>query len=169
MKTLLLADIDWEKMFVPSNSILEIIIRGTITYWAIFLAIRFFRRGTGQLSISDLLLVILIADAAQNSMAGEYHSITEGIALVGTLLFWDFAIDWLGYRSVFFAKLAQPDTVVLVKDGIMQRKNMKTQLISEDELMQILRLNGVESLEDVKQCNLEGGGNISVIKQKRDD
>lgn len=59
----LLIDIDWDKMFVPSMSLLEIMIRGTLTYWFCFLYIRFFRRGAGQLSIGDLLLITLISDA----------------------------------------------------------------------------------------------------------
>ncbi|WP_420147950.1 DUF421 domain-containing protein [Spirosoma sp.] len=165
MKTLLLVDIDWERMFVPGMSLWEVILRGTITYWFCFLYIRFFRRGAGQLGISDILLITLISDAAQSSMADEYHSITEGCLLVGVLVFWDFAINWLGFRSVFFSKIGEPDPVLLVKNGVMQRQNMKKELITTDELTGILREQGVNSLEEVKTCYIEGSGNISVIRK----
>lgn len=165
MKMQLLASIDWEKMFVPSLSLWEIVIRGTITYWFCFLYIRVFKRGAGQLGISDVLLITLISDAAQNSMAGEYESITEGFLLVGVLAFWDYAIDWLGFRSVMFSKLTQPDPVLLVKDGVMQRQNMKKELISADELRGMLREQGIDNVADVKSCYIEGSGNISVIEK----
>ncbi|MBE9463448.1 DUF421 domain-containing protein [Dyadobacter subterraneus] len=159
--------VDWQTMWEPSSSVLEIILRGTITYWAIFLLLRFFRRGAGQLGVSDVLLIILIADAAQNSMAGEYKSVTEGIALIGTLVFWDFAIDWLGYHSLGFSKFAQPQPSLLIKDGKMQKDNLQKQLITEDDMFSILREQGIEDISEVKSCHLEGSGNISLI-QKRD-
>ncbi len=161
-----LFEIDWHNMFSPTSSVLEIIVRGTLTYWFCYGYIRYFRRGPGQLSISDLLLITLISDASQNAMAGSYESVTEGFVLVGTLVFWDFFIDWLGYRSVFFKKVAGPDPVPLVLDGVMQRQNMKREIISEDELMGLLRINGVDDVTNVKTCYIEGSGNLSVIEKK---
>lgn len=165
MSALLLADIDWEKMVTPSMSLWEILIRGTITYWFCFAYIRFFRRGAGQLGISDLLLITLISDASQNSMAGEYTSVTEGFVLVGVLVFWDYAINWLGYRSVFFSKIGEPDPVLLIKNGVMQRQNMKKELITASELTGMLREQGVDDLLQVKACYIEGSGNISIVKK----
>lgn len=161
-----LLQIDWDTMFTPSSSVAEMIVRGTITYWFCFLYIRFFRRGSGQLNISDVLLITLISDAAQNSMAGSYESVTEGVVLVGVLVFWDYAINWLGYRSVFFNRLACPEPALLIKDGELQRQTMKRELMSEDELRGILRQNGVDDPADVKLCFLEGSGNVSVIEKK---
>lgn len=158
-----LLEIDWEGMFVPSTSVAEIFVRGSITYLAIFAYFRVFRRGTGQLNISDILLVTLVSDAAQNAMAGTYESVTEGVILVGTLIFWDFIIDWLGYRSVFFSRITTPEPALLIKDGVLQKQTMKRELISEDELMSILREKGVDSVALVKVCYLEGSGNISVV------
>ena len=84
---------DWYAMFVPTHSLLEKFVRGTIMYLAIFLLLRFLpKRQTGSLSTPDILLIVLLADAAQNAMANEYRSVTEGIALVCTIIFWNFAI-----------------------------------------------------------------------------
>ena len=167
MNTILLIDIDWDKMFTPSVSLWEIMIRGTLTFWFCFLYIRFFRRGAGQLTIADLLLITLISDASQNSMAADYDSVTEGCVLVGVLLFWDYAINWLGYRSVLFSKLGQPDPVLLIEDGVMQRKNMRKELITSDELLGMLREQGVDDIKDVKRCCLEGSGDISVVEKEK--
>ena len=162
-----LIDIDWRTMFVPSSSILEIIIRGSLTYWFVFLYIRFVRRSSGQLNVTDVLLITLISDASQNAMAGSYESVTEGVALVGTLVGWDYAINWMGLRSVFFNRLANPEPVPLIKDGVLQRQNLRKQLISEDEFMGLLREEGVETVDEVKRCCLEGSGNLSVIPKEK--
>ena len=153
----------WHDMFVPTVSLLEIFIRGTITYWVIYLLMRFFRRGTGQLGISDLLLITMVSDAAQNSMAGEYNSISEGILLVVTLFTWDYVIDYLGYKKIMFTKFVHPDPILLIRNGKLHHANMEKQLISEEELMGLLRENDVDDFKKVKTCYLESTGNISVV------
>lgn len=165
MNTLVLVAIDWKGMFIPTTSLWEIIIRGTLTYWFCFLYIRFFRRGAGQLGIADLLLITLISDASQNSMTGDYNSVTEGCLLVGTLLFWDYAINWLGYRSVLFNKISEPAPVLLVKDGVVLRQNLKKELITASELISMLREQGVDQVADVKSCYIESSGNLSVVQK----
>ena len=155
--------LDWGSMLIPSQSLLEVCIRGTITYWIIYVCFRLFRRGTGQLSISDLLLITMISDAAQNAMAGTYNSITEGATLILTLLFWDYAIDWMGYKKILFGKLARPEPILLIRNGRMLHKNMEKQLIDEEELLGLLREKDVDDYSKVKTCYLESTGNISVV------
>ncbi len=166
MNTVLLIDVDWEKMFTPSVSLLEIILRGTLTYWFCLMYIRIFKRGAGQVGISDLLLITLISDASQNAMAADYNSVTEGFVLVGTLAFWDYFIDFLGFQSIFFRRIVEDNPVLLVKDGVMQRQNMKKELISNEELIGLLREQGVDQVSNVKTCYIESSGNISVVKTK---
>ena len=56
------------------------------------------RRRVGAIGMADILILVIIADAAQNAMSGEYKSVTEGAILVGTIIFWNVAIDWLNFR-----------------------------------------------------------------------
>jgi uncharacterized membrane protein YcaP (DUF421 family) len=158
-----LIGLHWDQMFIPSLSLLEVFVRGTITYWIIYLFLRIFRRGTGQLSISDLLLITMISDAAQNAMAGTYNSITEGAILIGTLVFWDYAIDWMGYQKILFGKLGRPEPILLIRNGRLHRANMQKELMDEEELNGLLRENGVDDYKKVKTCYLESTGNISVV------
>ena len=158
--------VDWQTAFVPTVSLLEIVLRGTVMYLVLFVLLRLMNRGGGKVGLADLLLVVLIADAAQNAMATDYKSITEGIVLVTTLVFWNFALDWLGYRFPRLQRLLCPPAVLLVKDGRILRRNMRRELVTEDELMSQLRLQGAEDLSEVKEARLEGTGEISVIKKK---
>jgi uncharacterized membrane protein YcaP (DUF421 family) len=164
MDTLL--HIDWKAVFVPTVSLAEIVLRGTIVYLLLFFVMRVLRREAGALGISDLLVVVLIADAAQNAMSSDYKSITEGAVLVGTIIAWDYTLDWLGYRFPAVQRLLRPASLPLVKDGRMLRQNLRKEMITTEELMSLLREQGVEHLSEVKKCYLEGDGHISVIKNE---
>jgi uncharacterized membrane protein YcaP (DUF421 family) len=155
--------IDWKSVFIPSSRVAEIFLRGTIVYLFLFFGLRFFRREAGALGISDLLVVVLIADAAQNAMSAEYKSITEGLVLVMTIVGWDYFLDWLAYKFPKARRILRAAPLPLVKDGRMLRRNMRKELITEEDLMSQLREQGVESVEEVKACYLEGDGHISVI------
>ena len=86
---------NWKELLIPELSLMEIFVRGTITYLVLFFMLRFIlKRQTGAVGINDLLVLVLIADAAQNAMSGGYNSITDGLMLVGVIIGWSYVIDW---------------------------------------------------------------------------
>lgn len=144
---------------------LQLLVRGTAMYWFLFLLFRVvLRRDVGALGIADVLLLVLIADAAQNGMAGSYDSITDGFILVATIAGWNVLTDWAGYRFPAVRHLLEPGPLLLVRDGRMLRRNMKRELVTTEELMAQLRQHGIERLEQVKTAQMENDGNISVIR-----
>jgi uncharacterized membrane protein YcaP (DUF421 family) len=163
----ILSGIDWREMWVPSKPLFEVVIRGTVIYLFLVVLFRIVRRDAGNLSLADLLVVVLIADASQNALAGEYHSLTEGLLLVGTIVFWSYLLDWLAYHVRWIDRLLEPRPLPLVRDGVMQRRNMRRELITPDELKSQLRQKGVVQIEDVRRCYLEPDGQISVVPASR--
>ncbi len=162
-----LSSIDWDDMFNLSLPLAEILIRGSAMYWFLFLIFRFVvRREVGAVGIADILILVIVADAAQNAMAGEYTSVTDGMTLVGTLIGWNLLLDWLSYVSPLFRRLAEPGPLRLVDNGVIQRRNMRKEFITVEELWSKLREEGVESLSEVKLAFMESDGQISVIKRK---
>jgi len=156
--------VDWHALFVPSGSLVEIFLRGTVMYLGLFLMMRvIMKRETGMVSITDILVVVLIADAAQNGLTGNYDSITEGLVLVATILGWSYVLEWLGFKVPRIQRLIEPKPLTLVDNGRLLRDNMKKELITESELMSKLREQGVEDLARVKYARMEGDGQISVI------
>jgi len=155
--------VDWGQVFVPDTSLLEIFVRGTITYFALFVMLRFLRREAGTIGISDLLVLVLIADAAQNAMAANYNSLTDGVFLVFTIIMWSYVLNWLGYHVKFIGKLVHPPPLALIQNGKLVRKNMRSEFVSEDELMSHLREQGVEHVSEVRRAFIEGDGHISVV------
>lgn len=167
---MIFADIDWSAIFVPSEALFATFVRGTIMYLALFALLRFFmRRQTGGLGISDVLVIVVIADAAQNGMAGEYRSIPEGLLLVVTIVFWDYVIDWVGYRIPALARFMRPEPLLIVKDGVAVKMHLEKEKITHDELMSQLRLQGVDELAQVKLSYIEGDGRVSVVKRDAGD
>jgi uncharacterized membrane protein YcaP (DUF421 family) len=123
------------------------------------------RRHIGSLSLMDLLLMVLIADAAQNAMAGEYRSITEGIVLCATLIGWNYFLDWLAYRSRFVQRMLEPPPLPVIRRGEFQRKNMRMEFITEDELRGQLREQGVVDVAEVETACIESDGGVSIVKR----
>ena len=119
--------IDWHGLLVPTGSLLELIVRASIMYLLILAGFRIFRRDAGSLSVSDLLVVVLIADAAQNGMAGEYKSLTEGVIVVTTIFAWTYALDWLAFRFRSVYWLLHPPPLLLVRNGQLQYRNLRSE------------------------------------------
>lgn len=159
-------NIDWREVLVPDTPLLEIFIRGTLVYLGVFLLLRvvFKRQASSEVGITDLIVVVFVADAAQNAMAGDYRSVPDGLLLVATLVFWAFALDWIGDHSSVMERLLKPAPLPLVQNGQMLWKNMKKELVTEQELLSQLRLQGIEDVSEVKRACMEPNGQISVVR-----
>lgn len=158
---------DWKSLFSIDVPLAEIIVRGSAIYISLFILLRVvLKRQAGSLGMTDLLLITLIADASQNAMAGEYRSIPAGIVLVGTIIFWSYAFDWLSYQFPWFNRLIETPPLLLIQEGKLLRRNMRRELVTEDELMSQLREQGLDDASQVKKAFMEPDGHISVVQYK---
>lgn len=159
-----LLTVNWQEIFAPSVSLTELFIRGSVVYLILFSLLRFLpNRQVGAVGIADLLVVILFANAAQNAMSSDYTSLTDGFVLVSTIIFWNYLLNWAGYKFPKLQRLLTPPPLMLVKNGRMIYRNMRRELITEGELMLQLRKQGVEKLDEVKMAFMEADGSVSVI------
>lgn len=155
--------VNWSQLFIPSGSLVEIVIRGSVIYLLLFAAMRLLpRRQVGGLVATDLLIIVLIADALQNAMAGQYKSITEGIVLAAVIFAWAYVIDWLDYRFPHL-NIAAAGPLPVVRNGRFVRRNMARERVSEEEILSALRLHGLDSTEKVAAAYIEGDGRFSVL------
>jgi len=156
------------ELFAIHVPILELVLRGTLVYWLLFLIFRFvLRRDVGAVGIADILLLVIVADAAQNAMSGGYDTVTEGAILVLTIVAWNWLLDMLSYRIPAVRRFATPRELVLVRHGSPQLRNMRREYITMEELQQKLREQGIEKMAEVKLAYLEGDGQISVIRESK--
>jgi uncharacterized membrane protein YcaP (DUF421 family) len=159
--------LDWSELFGLSLSPLELVARGTAMYWFLFLLFRVvIRRRVGAVGISDILLLVIIADASQNAMSGDYQSISDGFILVATIVAWNTLVDWLTYLSPAVQRVLEPPPLLLVDRGKVLRRHLRMEFVNEDELRAKLREHGVTDVAEVEKAYMESDGEVSVIKRK---
>lgn len=159
--------VDWWGLFVPTHSLAEMAVRGTLMYLALFLVFRLFmKRPIGAVGIADILVIVVIADAAQNAFAKSYQSVTEGIVLVVVIVFWEFVIDWAAYRIKWLRDLLEPAPLLLIRDGKMIQRNMRQEFLTREDLLGQIRAKGGSDIADVEKAFRESDGSISVVMMK---
>jgi uncharacterized membrane protein YcaP (DUF421 family) len=159
----LAAAIDLFRVEMP---VAEILLRGSAIYLGLFAIFRFVvHRDVGAVGLADILVLVLVADAAQNAMAGEYKTIGEGLVLVATLVFWNVLFDWLAYRFPAFARFAQAPALPLIRNGRYLHRNMRREFVTVDDLKAKLRSFGVDDVRDVARATLESDGEITVVRR----
>ena len=155
--------IDFEALFAIKGSVLETILRSTILYFGILFLMRILPRRTGgELAVMDLIFLLLIAEAATHSI-GDYSSLTEGFIAIGTLMTWDYLVNMLSFHIPIVEKLFSAPPIQIVKRGKMLRRSMRSEYITEEELMENLRKQGLDDISQVKHAFVEGDGKITIV------
>lgn len=169
VENILWGGIDWGSMLVPTKPILESFLRISIVYLFLVGLFRLIlKRESADIYITDLLVLVLIADAVQNAMADDYQSVPDGLVLASTLIFWNWFLSYASMRWRRVRRVLLPAPLLLVRNGEMIKANMRKEHLTPEELMSQLRLQGVERLEDVKYVFMEMDGRISAIKKEGD-
>ncbi len=159
--------VDWGGIFTPARSVLEMVVRATIMYFVIVLLLKVVvKRQTGGVGRTDILVIVLIAEIAGPGFTADYVSVVEGAVLVATVLFWSYAIEYLTHRFPAFERFFDPPPLLLIENGRMLPRNMRTELITKDELMTHLREEGIGDIAEVKQACMEPDGMISIIRRR---
>ena len=152
-------------MFGLESSVLEPIVRGSVMYLSLFLMFRVvIRRRVGAVGMSDILLVVVIADAAQSGLSGDSHSVTDALLVVGTIFFWNWLIDWLNFHVPALRNVLEAPPLLLIDNGRIQRRNLRHEYITLDELNSKLREHGLTDPSQVEKAYMETDGEITVIK-----
>lgn len=156
--------IDWAALFIPQNAIAETMIRGTLVYLLLFLVLRFFlNRQAGAIGIPDILVIVLIVEATTDAL-GKNESITDTAILISTVMAWSFGIQWICFHVPALEFLISSPKVKLIDNGKVLRRNMRRELVTDEELMSLLRTQGIDDPKDVRAAYIEGSGDISVIR-----
>ncbi len=108
-----------------ANEYLNIAVSSTAVYFFIILAIRITgRKELAQLSVVDLVFILLISNAVQNAMVGPNTSLLGGIIAAGTLFIVNFILKQLMYRFTNLSKLIQGGELLLIYKGVLNKKNL---------------------------------------------
>jgi uncharacterized membrane protein YcaP (DUF421 family) len=146
------------------NDYLSIVISSVAVYVFMILAIRLFgKKELSQLSVIDLVFILLISNSVQNAMVGSNTTLWGGLIAASALFVVNFIMKQAIYRFPSLGKFIQGEAIMLVYKGKMKIENMHRTRITHDELMEAVREHGVDSISDVDLAILEVDGNISIL------
>ena len=157
----------WHNLFVPELSVAEKILRPIFVYAFLVVAVRLAgRRELAQLNSFDLVVLLMLANTVQNATIGNDNSLLGGLIGVSALLVINYVVVRFLYRYRSVDRLLEGGPVELIRGGKVLSDHLGREAITEEELMEAIRKQGLASAADVDRAVLETGGTISVVVRK---
>lgn len=146
----------------------EFMIRGVCVYLFLLVFLRLTgRRQTGQYAPFDLVLLLILSNAVQNSMNAGDNSLIGGLISAATLLGCHALLSHLSYRFARLRKLVNGRPKVLIHQGVVQPGLMMQEQITSEDLSAALRANGCLNAHEVERATIETNGQITVVLRQR--
>lgn len=143
---------------------LWIVFSSVSVYIFILIAIRLFgKKEISQLSVIDLVFILLISNAVQNAMVGPDTTLAGGLVAAGSLFLVNYLFKIILYKIPKLSRVLQGEPLILIYKGTVNHRNMEKAKFTLDELKEAVREHGVALIEDVDLAILETDGNISII------
>jgi len=121
------------------------------------------KRELGQMTVYDMVLMVVLANAVQNAMVGDDNSLVGGLISATTLLVMNRLLYLWMRRSKPVQEALLGEPMVLLQDGELRMKAMIKEGITQEQVEAALREHGLERLHDAKLAVLEVDGSISVV------
>ena len=162
--------IDWlAAVFSHPDPLGALIIAGktAVVYVFLLVGLRLLgKRELGQMTIYDLVLIVVLANSVQNAMVGSDTTLVGGIVAACTLLLLNQLATVLLVAHPRLEHFAVGEPVLLVRGGDMLREKMRKEGITPDLVMAALREHGIGDLKEVQMAVLEVDGTISVVPKQ---
>ena len=138
-----------------------------IIYLYLVVLVRVFgRRQLGQLTVIDLLVIILLGSTVETAMIHGDTSLGAGMLSAAVLLLTNFILTKIFFRFRRLRHLVGSEPMILVHDGQFVESTLKRVGLTEDDVLQALRGREQEGIENVRFAVLETDGTVNVISRK---
>lgn len=145
----------------------ELVLRGVIVYVFLLVLLRITgKRQVGQLAPFDLVMLLILSNAVQNSMNAGDNSLLAGLILATTLILLNHFVGYLSFRNARIEIFMEGRPEVLISDGKVFKDVLDRHQISQLELETAVRNGGCERVDDVHLAVLENNGHVSVLAKK---
>ena len=149
------------------NNYLKIALSCVTIYLFIIVFIRLFgKKELAQLSVTDLVFILLISNAVQNAMVGSDSTLVGGLIAAASLFVVNFLFKFVIYKFPQFGSLVQGSSLLLIYKGELHQKNLAKARITLQELEEAIREHGVMKIVEVDLAVLEVDGNISILSNE---
>lgn len=153
--------------WLPEIPVGEKILRSLIVYFFLLVMFRLLgKREVAQMTVFDLVVLLILSNVLQNAMIGPDNSVTGGLIGAATILAINWAVGRAAFSSRWFEKAIEGVPTLLVHSGEMVLPNLRRTNISREELLSNLRSQGIFDLEEVRAAVLEPSGKLSVLKKE---
>ena len=143
----------------------EFVLRALIVYFFLIVLLRVTgKRQIGQMSPFDLVLLLVLSNAVQNSMNGGDNTVAGGFILAGTLVAFNALIGFITARNRTVEKLVEGVPQVLVFEGKVIKKTLASEGLTMDELEGAMRATGCPDIKEIHLATLEVNGQISIVR-----
>jgi len=159
--------INYHDLLIPGVGIIEKILRPVVIYFVMIIILRIAgKREMAQLNTFDMVVLISLANAVQNSIIGNDNSLTGGIIGAVALL----AINYIVVKFLFnhekIQHFLEGDPDVLIKNGKIRMKSLKKELITVEELTEAAQKQGIASLAEVERAIIDPNGSLGFITKE---
>jgi len=155
-------------MFHLDLPLLEKVLRPIIVYLALILLLRVFgKRELAQLNPFDLVVLLSLSNTVQNAIIGDDNSLSGGLIGAVALLAANWILNRILFRMPKLNALLQGDSETIVRDGELDHAAMRREILTHEELVEVLHKQGVRGLDDVEELTLEPSGTF-YIKTKEE-
>ncbi len=146
----------------------ELVIRAICVYLFLLIALRMSgKKQFGEFSAFDFVLLLILSDSVQNSMTAGDDSMLGGLILAGTLITFNWFMDYLSFKLKKFAALTEGTPQILIHQGKVNEKIRRIERITDEEMALILRKNNITDIKEIEYAVLEINGDVNVIKVKK--
>ncbi len=156
-----------DKMITSISGYGHIVFSSICVYIFIVVALRIFgKKELAQLSVFDLVFILLISNAVQNAMVGTDSTLGGGVIAALSLFVVNYIFKLIIYRFPRAGKLIQGHAILLIYKGHLNTINLIKAKISSEELMEAIREHGATTIVEIDLAVLEVDGNISVLSHE---
>jgi len=146
----------------------EFIARAIVVYIFLLTILRLTgKRQVGQLAPFDLVLLLVLSNALQNSMNGGDNTVTGGVISAVTLISLNWLLGYITFRSKRMGRFIEGRPQIIIHNGRVYRDVMERERLTQAELEAAVRQAGCASIDDVHFAVLENNGQISVRSRPR--
>lgn len=137
---------------------------GTLAYLALVVLLRGYgKRTLSKLNAFDFIVTVALGSILATVILNTSVSLIQGLTALVVLMSWQFAFTWMSSRFGWIRELVASEPRLLAHDGNFIASAMHTERVAEEEVMQAIRKNGFEKLEQVRSVVLEPDGTLSVV------
>ncbi|MGB8644390.1 MAG: YetF domain-containing protein [Anaerolineae bacterium] len=148
---------------------LAIAAKTALIYVFLILGLRLLgQRELGQMSVYDLVLIVVIANSVQNAMIGQDTTLGGGLIAALVLLILNRGFTWLILRHPELKHWLIGEPILIVREGRLLQKAMQREGITQDNILAAMREHGIADLADVQIAVLEVDGTLSIVAKDSD-